>query len=122
MERYHILSAVLATTLSLESCSAFGPRAQTVRVWADSPGAQISVNGQPVGHGSTVVTLPADKRALFEAVEGTRRTHVVLEPELSPYGIADLSGWMFIFPLIGIRYPGAWQLPQDTVPLHIPQN
>lgn len=110
-----------AALLLLASCSHMGPKTQTVRVWADSPTADILVNDEYVGTGKAVVTLPTDKQAFFSGRECPSRTDVVLRPRLSHYGIADLScGWL-LFPLCGLRSASAWELPQDVVPLHIPR-
>lgn len=98
-----------------------GPKTQTVRVWADSPTADLIVNGEPVGRGKAVVSLPTDKTATFTGREGNARTDVVLHPRLSPYGITDLASCWLLFPLCGLSAAGAWELPQDVVPLHIPR-
>lgn len=99
-----------------------GPKTQTVRVWADSPTADILVNGEHVGCGKAVVSLPTDKTATFTGVEGCARTDVVLHPRFSYDGVADLSFCWLLFPLYGLTSAGAWELPQDVVPLHIPRN
>lgn len=111
----------VAALLLLSSCSYMGPQTQTVRVWADSPTADILVNGEPVGTGKAVVTLPTHRKATFTGREGTARTDVVLHPQLSYYGVADLCGGWLLFPLCGLSSAGAWELPQDVVPLHIPR-
>lgn len=111
----------VAALLLLTSCSFMGPKTQLVRVWADSPTADILVNGEYVGTGKAVVTLPTDKPASFTGREGTVRTDVVLRPRLSHYGMADACcGWL-LFPLCGLTSAGARELPQDVVPLHIPR-
>lgn len=118
----HHLFHVVAALLLLSSCSQMGPKTQAVRVWADSPTAEIFVNGESVGTGKAIVTLPTDKQATFSGREGDARTDVVLRPRLSHYGITDMCcGWL-LFPLCGLRSAGAWELPQDVVPLHIPRN
>lgn len=115
-----LFHAVAALVL-LSSCSHWGPKTQTVRVWADSPTADIIVNGEPVGRGKAVVTLPTDKTATFTGREGGVRTDVVLRPRLSYYGITDSAFCWLLFPLCGLSEAGAWELPQDVVPLHIPR-
>lgn len=96
------------------------PRTAHVKVIADDPQAILYANGVEIGRGSTVVTLPSNRSATFTGMKGNRRTDVVLDRELSPYGMVDLSACFLLFPLIGLCSPGAWQLTQDTVPLHIP--
>lgn len=114
------LSLVL-TAMATVSCSFLGPKTQTVQIWADEPDAMIWVNHQQVGRGKAVVNLPSNKPAIFKGAVGNRETIVTLDTELSRYGIMDLCGWWLIVPLSGFLSPGAWQLEQDVVPLHIPQ-
>lgn len=119
---FHTFTALLAAS-ALSACSLVAPRTQAIQVRVDSPAATIYVNGKASGKGSCLVFLPRDKAAVFKAIEGEKQsTDIILKPELSVCGITDLASWWLLFPLIGLLYPGAWQLPQDTVPLHIPQN
>ncbi len=115
-----LIATVLIPALFV-SCSFFAPKTAQVKVIADNPQASLYVNGKEIGQGSAVVTLPTDRQATFAGVLGKKRTDVILDYELSPCGIVDLSaGCFLLFPLLGFRSPGAWQLTQDTVPLHIP--
>lgn len=117
------LISTCSVVLALSACSLAAPRTQAVQVRADSPAATIYVNGKEQGKGACVVVLPSDKPATFRASEGDKQSsNILLEPELSICGITDLASWWLLFPLIGLTSPGAWHLPQDTVPLHIPQH
>lgn len=119
---FHSLTALLAAS-ALSACSLAAPRTQAIQVRADSPSATIYVNGKESGKGSCLVVLPSNKTAVFKAIEGEKQsTDILLKPELSICGITDLASWWLLFPLVGLTSPGAWHLPQDTVPLHIPQN
>ncbi len=103
------------------SCSFFAPKTAQIKVIAANPQATLYVNGKEIGQGSAIATLPTNKQATFAGVLGKSRTDIVLDYELSNCGIADLSaGCFLLLPLLGFCSPGAWQLTQDTVPLHIP--
>ncbi len=110
-----------SSALLLGACSFIAPRTTSVRVVADNSQAVLYANGVEIGRGSAVVNLPCNRRATFSGMLGDRRTDIVVDRELSSYGIADLAGGCcLIIPFIGFCSPGAWQLTQDTVPLHIP--
>lgn len=117
----HYLVGCLCIT-SLSACSFAAPKTQPVRVWADSPTADIYVNDRKCGTGRCVAILPRNKIAIFRAQEHNATSgDIILEPELSLCGYTDLCSGFLLFPLTGLLAPGAWQLPQQTVPLHISQ-
>lgn len=119
---FQLISAC-PVVLALSACSPAAPGTQAVQVRADSPAATIYVNGKEQGKGDCVVVLPSDKPATFRASEGDEQSSDILpEPELSICGITDLASWWLLCTRFGLTSPGAWHLPQDTVPLHIPQH
>ena len=108
--------------LGCNACSFFAPKTQKISLYADQSDALIYVNGREVGKGGCIVDLPRNKEATISGALGNKRADVVLSRELSMTGIADCCGWFLLFPLSGLFSPGAWQLSQDYVPLHIPTN
>lgn len=118
--RIIVLSAFIL--LGCSACSFLAPKTQKISLYADQPDALIYVNGKEVGKGCCVVDMPRNKDATVSGILGNKRTDVVLSRELSMTGIADCCGCFLLFPLSGLLSPGAWQLSQDYVPLHIPNN
>lgn len=118
--RIIVLSAFVL--LGGSACSFFAPKTQKISLYADQPDALIYVNGREVGKGGCIVDMPRNKDATVSGILGNRRADVVLSRELSMTGIADCCGCFLLFPLSGLLSPGAWQLSQDYVPLHIPTN
>ncbi len=123
MTRMKPFLSMFICAATLCSCSFVAPGTAHIRVVADNPQALLYANGVEIGRGSAIATLPTNRAATFTGVLGDRRTDIVVDRELSPYGVADLAGGCCIlFPFIGFCAPGAWQLTQETVPLHIPYS
>ncbi len=114
------LSVTALLLLSLTSCSLFSPGRQTVKIVPDDPNATIFVNGENMGKGVVVTRLKKTKSAAITASCGEKHGVAILSSELSPTGVLDIiGGCLFLFPFLGFMSGGAFQLDQDTVPVHL---
>lgn len=105
-----VLTAI-AAMISLEACSLFGPRMQTITVSSDPLGANVIVNGERVGHTPLRSQVRRGEDLLIEVREpGYSTEYRTTHRTLSTLGIMDvIGGWIFLVPFIGLVSPAAWK-------------
>ena len=112
MQRIFSVATAATICISLATgCSLFGPRGQTLTVSTDPPGAQVFINGSPVGEAplrhrvrrGEDVLVEVRKRGYQTAYHTTRRT-------LSALGIVDVvGGAVILVPFVGLLSGAAWK-------------
>lgn len=116
-----LVAAVGASILVTQGCSAFKPKHESVLISTPQPGAQIEVDGRPVGNSPVTVELQRNKSHSIVARQGSRTGTAQIGTKISTTGILDIVGtFLLIVPVIGIFTPGFYDLDQTNVvvPLH----
>ena len=106
----------------LESgCSMLAPSTHGFSVTTNVPDARIFVNGSYVGNGNVKTIVPRDRIvSVMAQKEGYNPASMYVGTTLSTAGKLDLfPGCFFIFPLIGLSFPGSQELIMDSVSLFL---
>jgi len=114
---------------SSTGCSVFVGGTQQLTVVATEDNADIYINGQIQGKGTTTVMVPRNRGVeVMVKAPGFKTETKTVGYTLSGTGLADLAGaFICIVPGIGLLTPGAQELTMDTVtipmePLNSPAN
>ena len=108
--RSRLVVALLAVHLST-GCSIFGPRKQMISISSDPSGADVTMNGAPVGPTPTKFRVSRGEDLLIELRKpGYETRFLTPSRKLSNLGFADtLVGSVLLVPLLGLLAPGAWE-------------
>ena len=104
--------AVMLLVVHLSTgCSFFGPRKQMISITSDPTGADVTMNGAPVGSTPTRFEVSRGEDLLIELRKpGYRTEFLTPSRKLSNLGFADtLIGYVLLVPLLGLLTPGAWE-------------
>lgn len=118
-DRFRWGTAALAAAALLcgAGCSILAPRTQQLSIHASEDDARIYVNGNLSGSGHVTVVVPRDKTvSVLVKKDGfqTAERNVLLT--LSNTGMADLvCGYVCLFPLAGLLFPGSQHLQNDNI-------
>ena len=111
----------LIIVLSFCGCSAFRPSTQTITINSSVQGADIYLDGNPIGKSPATATIQRNRNFTvlarkpgFEPMSRTIGTH------LNDTGTMDVVGLVFcLFPGIGLLTPGAWSVDETTIMIHM---
>ncbi|HLL89553.1 MAG TPA: PEGA domain-containing protein [Tepidisphaeraceae bacterium] len=111
-----LTGAVSVSMIVSTGCSAFQPPKQAVLINTPTPGAEISVDGNPVGRSPVSVELDRNKQHAIIARYGEKTGTANVGTKISGTGILDIIGtFIFIIPAIGIFTPGFHELESTNV-------
>ena len=110
-------SMLLLLSISLCGCSILGGFRTPMNVVSSERDAQIFVNGIYQGNGVVQTSVARDENvSILVKKEGFYPAQREITTKLSTLGILDaLGGCAFIFPWIGLAFPGAWSPDQTNV-------
>jgi len=116
-----IISITLSFSIVLSGCSAFAPRTQTVSASCSEADATLQINGGQTYIGQTKIEARRDKVFSYSCFkQGYYPAHKSVSYSISPTGVADFIGSMFILiPIVGIFTPGAWDLDEKEVTINM---
>ena len=102
--------------IALTACSAFKPTFQEVRVTCNVPETILKINGDTLPC-PTVAKLRRDSKVSIEAYkDGYDRYSKQIDYHLSTAAKWDIVGTCLVFyPIIGLAFPGAWDLDQTDI-------
>lgn len=108
---------MLMMTLFLCSCSMFNWSRTPLRVMTSESDARIYVNGEYLGNGSVHTRVPRHTDvSILAQKDGFYPVQREVTYRLGGVGIVDLVfGCVFLIPLIGLAFPGAYVLDQENV-------
>ncbi len=111
--RKNILAAFVILTTG---CSMAQPTNQTLQINCNVPDTVLRVNGDQYACPS-VVSVRRDKEIPIEAYkDGYDRYSKLVKCHLSPSAKMDIVGTcLWFFPIIGLAYPGAWDLDETEI-------
>jgi hypothetical protein len=122
MYKGKLISTALIALLSLQGCSAFQPKQESVTIIASTQPATVYVDNNPVGASPVTMMLDRNKSYAITAEYDGRHGSAVIERKISGTGVLDIVGTVFfIIPVIGIFCPGFWDLDPTTVHVQIPE-
>ena len=118
-----ILRLIVAITLiiSITGCSAFRPARQVITVKTSEPKAQIWINNNLEGETPVTKSVKRNKAvSILVTRKGFFPTTRTIDRHLSKTAILDIIGTgLFLFPGIGLLTPGAWDLDETEVFVHL---
>lgn len=106
----------------LTGCSAFVGSRQRVTVMTATPTAEIYANGELIGRGNHAEFRAKRNRdvQIMVKAKGYYPGYSSIGNELSTTGILDIVGTiLFIFPAIGLFFPGAKTLDRQNVAIDL---
>ncbi|MBN1493403.1 MAG: hypothetical protein JW938_04585 [Candidatus Omnitrophica bacterium] len=116
-----VISLIVCITCMtvFSGCSLFAPKMQNVSVITSENDAQIFINGNLVGVGSAMTTVPRNQDVgIMAKKEGYYPSMRTIGTTLSTTGILDvIGGCIFLIPFFGLLAPGAWTLSSNNVTL-----
>ncbi|ACC98329.1 lipoprotein, putative [Elusimicrobium minutum Pei191] len=115
-----IISFLLCAAL-LTGCSAFGGSKQKLTVMTNVSEAEIYINGEKKGTGTTTVKVKRNQDVQIMAKkEGYKTDYRHIGTTLSTLGVLDLiGGCLILIPFIGLAFPGAHELNQSNIALDL---
>ncbi len=120
LHRVFICGALMTSMTALPGCSLFVPKHQAITITASDPEAQLFVDGQPVGTGTTAVQLERNKSHTVTAKTATKSGAAALNKRISGVGIVDLvAGCFLLVPFLGVLGPGFWELEPENVQVNV---
>ncbi len=111
------LLLVVSLVLTQNGCSLVVPGKQRFTVTASEPDAKIYVNGEYLGAGNVQTRVRRnDDVSVLVKKEGFIPVSRSIGNDFSMTGILDIvGGCIFIFPWLGLFFPGARQLEQSNI-------
>ena len=107
--------------LTATACSLGASATQNIIIMPNHQGAQVSVDGAPIGKGTQTVQMrrKSDHTVTAQCGSSTGAAHV--DRNISTTGMLDLIGGLLILvPFIGVVAPGFWDLSPRTVVVVVP--
>ncbi len=122
---------IVAISINLSACSVLTPSKQKITITSNVPDANITVNGENMGVGNLSYSVPRNQNVSIMAVkEGYQPSFKTVSRRYNVGGILDLvvcwAGLIILtFPwcVSGIAAPGAWDLDETNILIHmVPDN
>ena len=106
---------LLLCLTSIGGCSILGDFKAPINVVASEQDAQIYINGIYQGTGIVQTSVARNENvSILVKKDGFYPTQREITTKISTLGILDaLGGCVFLFPWIGLAFPGAW-IPDQT--------
>ncbi len=113
-KKFFMLPVSLLLVLAVSGCSFLGPRKQSITVTGQPADAMVVVNGQQMTAPVTMEVLRNKSVNIVVSKKGYGTFTSNTGYTLSPLGVLDVAGgFFFLFPLVGLLSPGAFELEQD---------
>lgn len=108
---------------SLIACSAFRPSNETLRINCNVPETTLKVNGDKYKCPGEVKVRRDSKVTVEGSKEGYDTYNKLIDYHLSSTAKLDIVGTcLFFFPIIGLAFPGAWDLDETTINVVLDKN
>lgn len=113
------MSLIVSIVFLQSGCSMVVPGKQRFNVVCSEPDAKIYVNGEFVGTGNVQTRVPRNNSvSVMVKKDGYYPATRDIGTEMSMTGILDIvGGCIFLLPFIGLAFPGARSLDQNSVSL-----
>lgn len=107
--------------VAASGCSALVPKTETVTASCSVPDAKLQVNGDQIYEGKAtfqavrnrVLSVTCYKRGYYPAQK-------LIAYSISWTGVVDvLSAFVIIVPAVGVFLPGAWELNETNITVHM---
>lgn len=103
------------------ACSFCSTKTQSLSVVTDQAGARVMVNGKYVGETPVVTTIPrGDEATIMVDKPGYDTVIRQTNRHLSPSGVLDIVGAIFIFPPLGLLSEGAYKQEPNNIVIALP--
>lgn len=101
--------------LLLTGCSAFQSNTQNISVYSNNPNTKIYINDIYAGVGKVNIDVPRNKSLKIEGINSDSKSVEFVQTVPSIYGKLDTAGTYFLFPSIGLFFPGSVELEKTNI-------
>jgi hypothetical protein len=117
----NIILSVAVVCFLTTGCSVFVSKTQTINAACSESDAVLQVNGGEIYTGQATLLARRDRVFSYACLkQGYYPAHKSVSYSMSPTGIADFIGSLFIYlPIVGIFTPGAWSLDETNVTINM---
>ena len=101
--------------LLLTGCSVFPSNTQNITVYSPVPETKIYINDIYAGMDKVSIDVPRDKSLKIEGINSLGKSIEFVQTVPSTYGKLDTAGTYFLFPSIGLFFPGSVELEKTNI-------